>query len=198
MSVLGTVLENIHSSPQKGATKLVALDGRGGSGKSQLARQLMMLDSRLKLIELDVFPCSPSEHPYHRTGTQTRLNTDRLQFEALIPLRDGKPASFQVTFWWETHETGSIISVPPGGTVLVEGCYSLLTELRMFYDYSVWVECPASEAMERAIARDGENIRLQWEAAYFINEERYVKAHNPRGFADLVVHNSGDTGFRLE
>lgn len=192
MSVHALILEKIEAAQSEGTTKLIAIDGRGGSGKSTFAARLIELNPGLELLELDSFPCSAEEYPFHQTGTQTRVSTKRILHEALEPLKNGQTAIFKKTFWWKTDDEHPTISVPSGGAVLVEGCYALLPELRPFYDLSIWVECSSQEAIERAIGRDGEEIRLQWETAYFPNEESYIETYNPRDFADLVVKSSGD------
>ena len=197
MSVLQQVLAKIDAAPCSSETKLVAIDGRGGSGKSKLASELQKIRTSIEVLELDAFPYLDKEYPFHHTGTQTRINTNRIIGEALIPLQRGQQASFERTFWWKDAKPSPIIQVKPGGIVLAEGCYALLPELRSYWDFSIWIECPPQVAMERAIARDGEDIRLQWEQAYFKNEERYVEIHQPADHADLVVYNTGDRSFEL-
>ena len=68
------ILECIDTCPTRGATKFVAIDGRGGSGKSYLAAQLMSIDPSLKLLSVDDFPCRDEEYPFHPTGVQTRIS----------------------------------------------------------------------------------------------------------------------------
>ncbi len=198
MEVLQKILQTIQSCPQKAATKLIAIDGFGGSGKSTLTKKLVDLDSSIQIVGLDKFPYLPNEHPYHPTGAQTRVNIERLQNEVLIPLYKGKKASFQNTFWWPTDQIPEWFNVGPGGIVLVEGCYSFHKNIRHFYDFSIWVDCAPAEAMERAVARDGDTARIHWEKAHAPNERRYVAAQHPQEYVDMLVYNTADKGFILE
>lgn len=195
MEILEQLLETIKSSPKKAATRLVAVDGFGGSGKSTLAQKLVALDPSIKVVGLDNFPYLPEEHPYHHTGAQTRVNLQRLEKEVLIPLAEGKRARFQNTFWWPTDQKLEWFAIEPGGIVLVEGCYSFHKDIRHYYDLSIWVDCAPDEAMERAIARDGDAARLHWEHAHAPNGERYVAAQKPEKYVDLIVSNTQESSF---
>lgn len=72
------ILAQVDACPTRGATKLGAIDGRAGSGKSYLADQLMFIDRSLKLLPVDHFPCHGEEYPFHPTGVQTRISQARL------------------------------------------------------------------------------------------------------------------------
>jgi uridine kinase len=187
MKILKKVLANIRACEQKGKTKLIAIDGLGGSGKSSFAKSLLTLDPELNILELDHFPCLPKENPYHPLGAQTRVNLERFQREALLPLVNGQPAVYKNSFWWPTHEKPKTYTVPANGTVLVEGCYSFHLELRAFYDYSIWIECPAEEALKRAITRDGEDGANIWQQVHAPNERNYARVQKPMDSVDLVI-----------
>lgn len=137
MKTAEKVLENIRACEQKGTTKLIAIDGLGGSGKSSFAKNLLALDAELKILELDHFPYLPEEYPYHPLGAQTRVNLERFQREALIPLSKGEPVVYENTFWWPTSDKPTKHVIPAGGIVLVEGCYTFHSDLRDYYDYSI-------------------------------------------------------------
>jgi uridine kinase len=193
MEDLQEILEKIKFCPQKAATKLIAIDGFGGSGKSTFAKKLVELDSSIQIVELDKFPYLPNEYPYHASGVQTRVNLERVQKEVLIPLSIGKDAHFQNTFWWSTDQKPEWFTVQPGGIVLVEGCYSFHTDLRHFYDLSIWVDCASNEAMERAVGRDGNTARVHWEVAHAPNERKYVDIQQPQKYVDLIISTSSNT-----
>ncbi|MBL7067150.1 MAG: AAA family ATPase [Candidatus Marinimicrobia bacterium] len=198
MKDIQKILETIKSCSQKAATKLIAVDGFGGSGKSTLTEKLVELYSSIKVVGLDKFPCLPTEHSYHSVGAQTRINLERFQNEVLIPLSEGKEARFQNTFWWPTDQAPERFTVQPGEIVLIEGCYSFHKDIRHFYDLSIWVDCAPDEAMERAVARDGESGRSLWEEAHAPNERQYVAAQQPQKYVDLIVFNVADKSFFIK
>ncbi len=191
------ILEQVDACPTRGATKLVAIDGRGGSGKSFLAAQLMSMDRSLKLLPMDHFPCHGEEYPFHPTGVQTRISEVRLLM-ALLPLTENTAGAYRRS-WWDTDRVGPLTRVEPGGTVLVEGCYSLLRSLRPLYDFSIWVECPYEQALAQAMARDkvGEGGRARWELGHAPNQERYIETHRPSEFAEMVILLTPDSQHRI-
>lgn len=192
------ILEAVDTCPARGATKLVAIDGRGGSGKTRLARELMSIDRSLKLLCVDDFPCRADEYPYHPTGVQTRISEARLLM-TLLPLSENAPAAYRKSHWRETERVDPLTRIKPGGTVLVEGCYSLLPSLRSFYDFSIWVECPYEQALAQAMARDGvdEGGRAAWELGHAPNQERYIETHRPSEFADMVLVCTPTAGYEI-
>ncbi len=190
------ILENIRICGQKGETKLIAIDGLGGSGKSSFAKSLLALDTELKILELDHFPYLPEEYPYHPLGAQTRVNLERFQREALIPLASGKPAKYENTFWWPTNQKADTHTIPAGGIVLVEGCYSFHSDLRDYYDYSIWVECSEEEALRRAIKRDGEDGAEIWQQVHAPNERSYALRQSPMDYVDLIILNDSNFLFK--
>jgi len=192
------ILQAVDACPARGATKLVAIDGRGGSGKTRLAAELMSIDGSLKLLSVDHFPCWGDEYPYHPTGVQTRISEARL-LKALLPLSENAPAAYRRSHWWETDRIERLTRVEPGWTVLVEGCYSLLPSLRPLYDFSIWVECPYERALARAMARDevDEVSRAGWEFGHAPNQERYIETHRPSEFADMAIVSTQKAGYEI-
>jgi uridine kinase len=179
----------LHDTAVRGKTKLIAIDGRGGSGKSTLARKIAALDPTISIAQVDWFPCRPSEHPFHRLHTQTRVSTARIRDELLIPLIEGRGARFYRSYWWESElcKEEEIVEIPAGGTVLVEGCYALDGMLLPLYDLKIFLSCSVDVALQRTLKRDGEKDRLVWETAYIPNETRYIEAQKPELVADFVI-----------
>lgn len=113
----------------------------------------------------------------------------------MISLAEGKKAKFQNTFWWPTDQKSEWFTVLPGGIVFVEGCYAYHKDIRRFFDFSIWVDCAPDEAMERAVARDGESGRSLWEEAHAPNERKYVATQQPQKQVDVIVSNTSGKGF---
>jgi uridine kinase len=198
---LSQILTAIERTPSASKTKLVAIDGRGGSGKSSLAEALSSSRLAAQVVHVDDFPFRASEYPFHPSGTQTRVNLDRLITEVLLPLRAGKRAVYKRTRWWMTQVANpeTELATTPGGTVIVEGCYTLHRTLRSFFDLRIWVECPARLGVERALTRDkSPHIRQIWNDVYVPNESAYITAHHPQEAADIIVYNDLERLFALD
>ena len=182
----------IDSVKPKSKTKLIALDGRGGSGKSTISELLIRCRADYKVVHLDAFPCRSDEHPFHPLGTQTEISRSRILSELIIPLEQGQKARYFRTPWWisETNLPEIIEQVDAGGVVILEGCYALSHQLRDRYDLKIWVERDVNDALTDALSRDGgEKDRIFWEQAYIPNEARYIESQKPIKCADLVIEN---------
>ena len=189
---LSQMLTAIERTPAASETKLVAIDGRGGSGKSSLAEALSRSRLAAQVVHVDDFPFRTSEYPFHPSGTQTRVNLDRLITEVLLPLRAGRRAVYKRTPWWvaQVAHPETELATTPGRTVIVEGCYTLHRTSRVFFDLRIWVECPASLGVERALVRDeSPHIRQIWHDVYVPNESAYITGHHPQEAADIIVYN---------
>ncbi|MFD9627597.1 hypothetical protein [Peribacillus muralis] len=53
--------------------------------------------------------------------------------------------------------------------------YSTRKELARHYDFTIWVECPRDQRLERGLERDGEEARQMWEHNWMIQEDYYVE-----------------------
>ena len=192
MNTLRVILAKIQSCPQRSKTKLIAIDGLGGSGKTTFVYNLKKLCPEFEILSLDHFPCLPEEYPYSKAGAQTRVSLDRFEKQALEPLKHGEKAVYENTFWWPTDEQPQKYEIRPGGPVLIEGCYSFHTRIRKYYDYSIWIQCSPEQALSRAVKRDGESGREIWEKVHAPNEMNYMTKQSPHEAVDIVVDTSSD------
>jgi len=190
LNIFETIIEIIKSKPQEFNTKFIAIDGLGGSGKTTFTKNLIDIEPTIKILELDHFPCLPEEYPFHPAGAQTRVSISRFMKEALIPLSLGKPAIYMNSFWWPTDLEPTQYIIEPGGIIMVEGCYSFHYDLRKYYDFSIWIDCPEEEAIKRAINRDGKQGVEIWEKVHSPNERNYAKKQQPIKDCDLIISNN--------
>jgi uridine kinase len=157
-------------TPRRGYT-FIGIGGRGGAGKSTLARSI----AEAQIVGTDEF------------WDGRRFDLERLRQEVFDPLLDGREARFHA-FDWERQEpmTGERL-VHPVGIVVVEGVCALHRMFRDAYDLRIWVEAPRSVRLARGVARDGEAARSTWENHWMPMEERYIGRDDPIACADLVV-----------
>jgi len=157
-------------------TRLVAIDGRGGAGKTRLATELARQLPSASVVHTDDF-AGPRQPDW---------DWQRFADEVLAPLlRDGV-AKFR-RYDWDADHLAEWHSIPPGGTVIVEGISSSRCELGAVWDLVVWVDCPREMRLRRGIERDGEAMRWKWETVWMPAEEEYVRAQDPIGRADVVI-----------
>ncbi|GAA2977425.1 hypothetical protein GCM10010519_10530 [Streptomyces lactacystinicus] len=175
-------------SRTQGATRIVAIDGTGGSGKTTLAAAVAgHLDGAVIVHVDDFYRPMPdrerelldAEQGYHRY-----FDWERLRDQVLIPLRDDRAARYQV-YDWTTGQLGAWREIASGTVVIVEGVYSARPELARYYHFTAYVDTPRGVCLQRVRAR-GENPEAwirRWRAA----EDHYVHTTWPQTRAKLLV-----------
>ena len=158
-------------------TKVVAVDGPGGAGKSTLARALA---DRLGASVLQTDDFASWDDPL---GWWPRLLA-----EALEPLARGERARFRRTDWsGEGRELWR--EVEPAPVVILEGVSASRDAFRPYLTYAIWVDTPREERLRRGLDRDGPGARADWER-WMAEEDVYVARERPDERADLVVAGS--------
>ena len=150
---------------------LVGIGGRGGSGKTTLARTI----PGAQLVGTDEF----------WDGSWFELT--RLRSEVLEPLLRGEPGEYRSYSWSLQRPLEQARVVLPQGVIVVEGVCALHLLFREAYDLRVWVEAPRWLRLARGVARDGEGSRQLWEKQWMPSEDRYVERDDPISAAEMIV-----------
>ncbi|MEU3562723.1 hypothetical protein [Kitasatospora sp. NPDC006786] len=175
-------------SRTQGATRIVAIDGTGGSGKTTLAAAVAgHLDGAVIVHVDDFYRPMPdrarelldAEQGYHRY-----FDWERLRDQVLIPLRDDRAARYQV-YDWTTGQLGAWREIASGAVVIVEGVYSARPELAHYYHFTAYVDTPRGVCLQRVRAR-GENPE-EWIGRWRAAEDHYVHTTWPQTRAKLLV-----------
>ncbi|MDX8033374.1 hypothetical protein SK803_24415 [Lentzea sp. BCCO 10_0856] len=170
-------------SPRRPA--LVAIDGRGGAGKSTLVERLR------KLV-----PASAVVHTDDIAWNQAFFDWgDLLAENVLKPLRRGEAVEFRPPAWIEHHRQGAI-QVPAGMDVVwIEGTGIIREELAEWLDASIWIQGDLDEQERRLVARDGDSEAQQRHVAAWLTEELpFLLRERPWERATIVV--AGTTELR--
>jgi len=170
--------------PPRRRTRIVAIDGCGGSGKSTLANKLAARVGDVAVVRTDDFYGLEAE----------AWDWRRLRDQVLDPLSADRPARYQ-RYDWEARRLAEWRDVPAGGVVIVEGVSAMRLELGAYWDLAIWVECSSERRLARGLARDGASRRAQWVEVWMPAEDAYVRTHEPRRRADVVL--DGEQPFRL-
>jgi uridine kinase len=167
------LIGEIRSSPARFATRIVAVDGLGGAGKTTLADRLAAeLDARV--VHTDDF-----------AGWENPVDWwPALLEQVLEPLAAGRAARFTPTSWGGPPRDE--IVVEPAPFVVVEGVTASRAAFRPYLAYAIWVEAPRALRLERGLARGGEDTRERWEQ-WMAVEDAYVAGERPAEHADRVV-----------
>ena len=157
------------------ATKIIAIDGHGGAGKSALAARLAEELEGAQVLHTDDFASWDNPVDWW----------PRLVEEVLEPLSRNEAARYGRTDWGNANrvEWGE---VTPAEFVILEGVTASREAFRRFLTYSIWIETPADVRLRRGLERDGEQARAQWEQ-WMAEEDGYVRREKPQERVDRVL-----------
>jgi uridine kinase len=177
METLTAIAETIRSAsaPPPMTTKLVAIDGPGGAGKSSLAARLADELGGAQIVPTDEF--ASWEDPIDWWP--------RLIEQILEPLSHNKPGRYQ-RYDWQDRRLAEWIDVGPCDYVILEGVSASREAFRPFLAFTIWVTTPRDERLRRGLERDGEGARGQWER-WMAAEDAYIEREHPEERADRVV-----------
>jgi uridine kinase len=190
---IASFCDDLKVFPRKQRTLIVGIDGCGGSGKSTFARALQNACSGVVTVHMDdfYFPSSQRQTEWS-VNEPIGANFDwrRLQREVLLPLAGDTPAKYQ-RYDWPRDSLAEWIGIEIGGIAVIEGVYSTRAELRSFYDYRIFVDCPRELRIARGVERDGEAARPRWENDWCPAEDAYIELHAPHQHANLILDGAG-------
>ena len=174
--MVGALAAALAAAPAPAAgPRVLAVDGRSGSGKTGLAAALAQALAAPVVHLDDLYP-----------GWEGLAAAVELLREVLAGLRGGQPVRHPVWDWAAGAYRGEV-ALPTTGAVVVEGvgagCAAPVEVL-------VWLEADAGTRRRRALARDGEVFAAHWEQ-WAAQEERLFAAHDVRARADVVLRPGG-------
>jgi uridine kinase len=163
------------AAPRAGATRVVAIDGRSGAGKTSLAATLAG--------QLDA-PVVSLEGLYGGwDGLERGINL--LVSEVLEPLAAGQAARVP-RYDWVAGEWAEPAVLEPPETLVVEGVGAGARRAAAFVSLLVWVEVPAPTRKKRALDRDGETFAPYWDQWAAQEDLMLARDHTPDR-ADIII-----------
>lgn len=179
------------AAPSAGRPRIIAVDGRGGGGKTALAERLRR-----------ALPPAAVVHSDDVAWGHSRFGWDDLMLDGVLrPLHAGEAVRYRPPGWDHDHRDGHL-EVPAGlSTVIVEGVGVSRRSLTAWLDAAVWVQSDFAEARRRGIARDmadlgrtpDEAVRRwdEWaaeEVPFLLADRPWQRAHVIVGAASSVPH----------
>jgi hypothetical protein len=171
------------TGPSLNRPRLIAVDGRGGSGKTALAGRLRHLLHPAAVVHSDDVAWNHS-----------RFGWDDLMIGGVLePLRAGRDVHYRPPAWQREGRDGHIDIDADVSAVIVEGVGVSRRELAPLFDVLVWVQCDYDEALHRGILRDRaelgrddeEALREWW--AWEAEEVPFLRADRPWDRAHVIV-----------
>jgi uridine kinase len=164
--------------PAAGPTRLIAVDGRSGSGKTTIGDRLA--------VELNA-PILHLDDLYE--GWQGLPGVSGLVHEWIVePLLEGRPARWR-PYRWDTGTRGEWRTIEPSPVVVLEGCGAGSPPVRDHLALLVWVEVADGVREERLRARPDWDDYLKHYQGWAEAETALLRRDDTPGQADVVVHN---------
>ena len=151
---------------------VLLIDGRSGSGKTELGRAIVAGVAGAQLIRLDeLYPGWGGLEEGSRYLRKNVLASATPRWQRWDWAASGRA---------EWHE------VDPDRPLVVEGCGALSHENRALAGFGIWVALDAATRKRRALARDGDSYAPHWDG-WAAQEDVFLTRENPAALADAVV-----------
>ena len=182
-------LLSLVGTPQ-GRPAIIAVDGRGGSGKTTLTTALTAAVPGAQAFHLDDLIWNEPLYDWDQLYVDTLTQLRRVGSLNLVPDK------------WREHGREGSIRIPAGSPlVLVEGTGAGLAAVRSLIDAHVWVQTGDDVAERRGIKRDiaegvngdaEESVRFwHW---WMAGERLFFAKDRPWQRADVIVSGDAPTG----
>jgi len=167
------------AQPRCGATKVVAIDGPSGAGKTDFAAALAQrLPSAYVLHMDDLYP--------GWDGLEQAVAD--LHDQVLAPLARGERAAYRG--WdWEHERYAGWHSLPLTELLVVDGVGSGAGRNAELESVLIWLEADPDVRFRRGIERDGETYLANWQR-WAAQEQVLFAADMTRQRADLILDTS--------
>lgn len=188
-------------------SRIIGIDGLGGSGKTTYAKRLQEKDPHAVLFHLDDFI-----HPIHiRYNDQfeewvcyyrLQWRYDYLIEKILGPLTEGRAVKDVIEFYDKERDqyVEREVMIEPGSTVIIEGVFLQRPELRPYFDHVTFLDVDRDTRWRRAVHRDhyiGDAAAIieKYMNRYGPAEQYYVEQCNPLLLADEVIYRKNGSRF---
>lgn len=168
-----------------GRTRLVAVDGPSGAGKTSFAARLaaaMPAGVTVEVVPTDAF----------LDGWAPPLSVwPRLRAEVLEPVAAGRAAAYRSYDWKLGRRGAAVTAVPVPQVLILEGVTAARAEIRPSLTSSVFVTGDPRTRFARAVYRDGTDTAVPLRA-WHMAEEAHFMADRTADHAEVVVDGTSD------
>jgi uridine kinase len=165
---------------QAGRTRVVAVDGRSGAGKTSLAVALAAA-LRAPVVTLE---------DLYGGWDGLEHGIDLLVAEVLQPLAAGRAARVP-RYDWVRGEWAEPWTLAPPGLLVVEGVGAGARRAARYESALIWLEETAAVRRRRALDRDGDTFAPHWDR-WAAQEDALLEREHTRDRADLVLGEAWD------
>lgn len=150
----------------------ILIDGRSGSGKTELARSLVQLWPHYQLVRMDdLYP----------------------GWNGLDAGSAAVPGILHALRWrswdWAGDRPGSWRELDASRPLVVEGVGAISRASRGLADAALWVDLDATTRRRRALDRDGDAFAPHWDD-WAAREDAFIARERPHELAQLIIDGS--------
>ena len=163
---------------------IVGIDGRSGSGKTVLSKVLaenLSIDHDVTVLRLE---------DLYRGWQGLHAGMEIFSRKILPLLAAGETATYPTWDWHADDGTdggpGPTATTEPTEVIICEGVGVGARQNRELLDVLIWLRVPDEVRYERAVGRDGESYRHQWDN-WAAQERRMLDEDQIYDAADLVL-----------
>ena len=165
--------------PRCGTTKVVAVDGPSGAGKTDFATALAQQLPSAQTLHMDDL------YPGWDGLAQAVADVHN---QVLAPLGRGEQGTYR-RWDWEHDRYGERRGLPSTDLLLIEGVGSGAKPGWQFVSTLIWLEADREERFRRGIERDGESYLSHWRR-WAAHEDSLFAGDGTRSRADLIINTS--------
>lgn len=179
VSLLDAVQRLRDASPGvTGRPRVIAIDGRGGAGKTTLAERLRRTVPDSVVVHTDDVAWN---HAYFDWGALLAENV-------LRPLHRGEAVDYRPAAWRDHDRPGSITVAAGADIVWVEGTGIIREDLAPWLDAGMWLQGDLDEQERLLVARDGDSPAQQEHVSNWLREELpFLLREQPWARATMIV-----------
>ena len=166
--------------------KILAIDGRCGSGKSTLGKLISEV-YHCPLIHMDDFYLPKemrTEDRYNEPGGN--VHYERFEDEVYLNILKGEDFKYGV-FSHKVMGVYTYNEVKASERYVIEGSYSFHPQLRKYSDFKVFLTQNKESQKQRIIKRNGEEIWKMFESKWIPLEELYFSSEDLESIANVVI-----------
>ena len=169
----------------------VAIDGKCGSGKTTLASIIgeVFADKGTSTIAMDDFFLPPEKRtPKRYQEPGGNVDYERFYDEVAVKLASTAAFSYNVFDCSQMmiNGTKTVADIKTAPVRIVEGSYSMRTELRGFYDIKVFTDIDEESQHRRILQRNGAEMLKRFICEWIPLENRYFEAFEIRDNCDFI------------
>ncbi len=176
------------AKPNNGKFFTIAIDGRGGSGKTSLVTYLQKLHPHITFMNGDDY-----FEPMYDPVLWGDFNDERFRQEVIAPLQSVNQFATQKCEWHPTPHLEQAVKHVVQVAFCLERCYAF--DFALNWDIKIWVETPKEACIERLIKRENmpvEKALAAWRV-WQAREDSYIENKKPLEQADIIL--DGTVGF---